>query len=164
MAFNVASSVASQYGGLLTPRDLKDPREILSTSGTEAFQRASALDQQLTAQLATTALDAQAKMKGLGMQLDYNRDADALIAAQKKKADLMNIAVALGGGGSRKAYDRLSGLGISPSMDPAQIANQLAGWNQYFAAQEDLLRKQVAQSTAGSNAGVSRAIKGLQGE
>lgn len=164
MAFNVASSVASQYGGLLTPRDLRDPREILSTSGTEAFQRASALDQQLTANLAATALNNQAKMEGLGMQLDYNREADALIAADNKKKYMMNMAAALGGGGSRKAYDRLSGLGISPSMDPAQIANQLAGWNQYFAAQEDLLRKQVAQSTAGSNAGVLRAIKGLQGE
>lgn len=163
MTFNVATAVASQYGGLLTPRDLRDPREILSTSGTEAFQRASALDQQLTAQLATTALDAQAKMKGLGMQLDYNRDADALIAAQKKKADLMNIAAALGGGGSRKAYDRLSGLGISPSMDPAQIANQLASWNRYFATEEDLLRKQVAQSTLASNTGLLQAVKSLQG-
>lgn len=162
MAFNVATTVAGQYGGLLTPRDLRDPREILSTSGTEAFQRASAVNQQALANLATAGLNAKARQAELGMQLDYNTAADQLILDQKRKDRLVNLAAAIGGGGTRKANSLLDGLGISlPSMDAATIAKEVAGWNQYFANAEDLLASRVGKSTARVDAGVAAALKSL---
>lgn len=164
MTFPITAAAAALYGRSLGPGDLRNPAEILSTSGTDAFQEASRANQQSLAALATTGLAGQVRLVEQDKMLDYNREADALIAGRDKRKGLFDVVTSIGvGGGATRKAGILDRMGISlPGMNPVEIANQVSAWNQYFSGQENLLGQRTEASAAATNAGTLAAIRNLQ--
>jgi hypothetical protein len=158
MTFGVAQQFLAREG--LTPRDLRDPGEILYTGGPGAFKAASQSNATVQSALAQAGLNLQGRLALEEMGLDYNRELNDRIAAENRRTALLNLSTGLGG--TRKAGDTLSQMGISlPGMDPIKIANQYADWVQYFGDLSQNTRNQVGVATRGTGLMTKQAIEGL---
>lgn len=161
--------VAQQYlaGDVLRPGDLRNPKEVLYTGGTEAFQ--SALESNALTQmtLAQAGLGLQGQLALRDKELDYSRDLNDEIAKQNRRTALLNLATGPGAGGAgrnRMAYDKLQAMGISlPSANPIELANQYADWNRYFAGLTNDERNKVSNATRGTGLMTKAAIEQLGG-
>ncbi len=162
-------SVAQQYlaSGGLTPGDLRNPKEVLYTGGTDAFQSALSSNALTQMTLAQAGLGLQGQLALRDKELAYSREYNDQVAEQNRRTTLLNLATGLGAAGAgrnRMAYDKLQAMGISlPSANPVEIANQYADWNRYFTSLTNAAKGQAANSTLGTGLMTKKAIEQLGG-